>query len=154
MLLVLGVLTSALMSGIFFAFSSFVMPALGRIPATEGIRGMQRINIDVFHWSFMLVFFGAPALSLVLLVQGFRLWGQSGSSSMILGGLAYLLGSFLVTVAGNVPLNNALADVTPEEKDAEAVWSDYAVPWTRWNHVRTLFCMVAAGAYMAGLLAP
>jgi hypothetical protein len=48
------------MGGVFFAFSSFVMPALGRIPVAEGIRAMQRINVDVYHWTFMSTFFLTP----------------------------------------------------------------------------------------------
>lgn len=39
-LTVIAALASALMGGVFFAFSSFVMPALGRIPPAEGIRAM------------------------------------------------------------------------------------------------------------------
>ena len=69
-LTVTAALASALMGGIFFAFSSFVMPALGRIPPAEGIRAMQRINIDVFHWSFVVAFFGTPAACLALAVLG------------------------------------------------------------------------------------
>ncbi len=49
-----------MMGGIFFAFSSFVIPALGRIAPAQGIRAMQRINIDVCHWSFVVAFFGTP----------------------------------------------------------------------------------------------
>ena len=35
----------AMMAGVFFAFSSFVMPALRRLPATQGIAAMQAINV-------------------------------------------------------------------------------------------------------------
>lgn len=36
-------LACALMGGIFFAFSSFVMPALGRIPAEDHVRTVASI---------------------------------------------------------------------------------------------------------------
>ena len=68
-------LACALMGGIFFAFSSFIMPALGRIPAEEAIRAMQRINIDVFHWTFMAAFFGTPILCVVAAAYG---WARAG----------------------------------------------------------------------------
>src|SRR5690606_29761669 len=35
---------SALVAGVFFAFSSFVMPALATLPAAPAIRAMQAIN--------------------------------------------------------------------------------------------------------------
>jgi len=177
-LLAVATLASALMGGIFFAFSSFVMPALGRIPPAEGVRAMQRINIDVFHWSFMLCFFGTPLLSAILLIHGIRSWGQAGSAALLLGGLAYIIGCFGVTVVGNVPLNNSLATLNPDELNPDelnpdeldpdelnpddphsedwesaSAWAAYAVPWTRWNHVRTLFCMVAAASYLMALFA-
>jgi hypothetical protein len=33
-----------LLAGVFFAFSAFVMPALRRLPASQGIAAMQSIN--------------------------------------------------------------------------------------------------------------
>ena len=39
-----ALLGSALIGGIFFAFSSFVMKALARVPSSEGIETMQSIN--------------------------------------------------------------------------------------------------------------
>jgi len=38
-------LASAVMGGVFFTFSTFVMSALGKLRPAEGIRAMQRINI-------------------------------------------------------------------------------------------------------------
>ena len=40
-LVVLALLGSAVIGGVFFAFSSFVMKALGRVPCGEGIADMQ-----------------------------------------------------------------------------------------------------------------
>ncbi len=40
-------LGSALVGGVFFAFSSFVMKALARVPSPEGIAAMQSINVVI-----------------------------------------------------------------------------------------------------------
>ena len=61
----------------------------------------------------------------------------------LLGGIVYLAGSFLVTIVGNVPLNDALARVDPDTDDANDEWRAYLSAWTRWNHVRTAACLVA-----------
>jgi uncharacterized membrane protein len=61
-----GAIGSALVAGIFFAFSTFVMQALGRIPAEQGITAMQSINITVINPLFMLAFLGTGAVCLVL----------------------------------------------------------------------------------------
>lgn len=134
---------SAVMAGVFFAFSSFVMTALGNIKPAEGIRAMQRINIDVFCWSFSLLFFGIPLASLGLGVFAVWQWSQPDSVYYLMGSIVYLAGSFFVTVAGNVPLNNALGRVDPDSHNAIDEWRAYLVCWTRWNHVRAAACLTA-----------
>lgn len=68
---------------------------------------------------------------------------------MLAGAALYLVGTFGVTAAGNVPLNDALA--AREGADAVAFWPDYAARWTRWNHVRTVAAIAAAGFLTLGL---
>jgi uncharacterized membrane protein len=43
----IALLGAAMIAGVFFAFSSFVMPALARLPAAGGISAMQSINVVV-----------------------------------------------------------------------------------------------------------
>lgn len=47
---------SAITGGIFYAFSSFVMAALARIPASAGMMAMQSINITVLNGTFFAPF--------------------------------------------------------------------------------------------------
>jgi hypothetical protein len=42
----------------------------------------------------------------------------------------------VVTMAFNVPLNNALAAADPASAEATSVWARYLKDWTLWNHVR------------------
>lgn len=133
---------SAVMAGVFFVFSSFIMTALGNIKPAEGIRAMQRINIDVICWSFSLLFFGIPLASLGLGVFAVWQWPQPESIYYLMGSIVYLAGCFFVTVAGNVPLNNALARVDPDAHNAIEEWRAYLVCWTRWNHVRAAACLI------------
>lgn len=57
-----------------------------------------------------------------------------------------MFGTFGVTAAFNVPRNNALAEVDPEDgDDAEAAWKSFAGGWTRWNHVRAVASLAALG---------
>jgi uncharacterized membrane protein len=57
-LTLLSALGSGLIAGVFFAFSTFVMRALGRLPPHEGIAAMQSINIVVINPWFMTAFLG------------------------------------------------------------------------------------------------
>ena len=60
----MALLGSALVGGIFFAFSSFVMKALTQVPSAGGIGAIQSINLVVINRSFLGVFFGTAVISL------------------------------------------------------------------------------------------
>jgi len=144
--------TMALVGGIFFAFSSFIMKALAGVPSAEGIGAMQSINVVVINPWFLGAFFGTAVLSLVAGGLALAGWG-SPSASLFLGGtLFYLVGTILVTMLGNVPLNNQLAAVSATDTAARDVWEHYLGRWTMWNHVRTAAAMVAALLYTLGLM--
>ena len=64
---VLALLGSALIAGVFFAFSSFIMKALARVPSHEGIAAMKSINVVVLNRSFLGVFIGTTAISLLVI---------------------------------------------------------------------------------------
>ena len=55
-------LGAGLIAGVFFAFSSFVMPALAKLPAVQGVAAMQSINLVVLNRSFLGVFVGTAVL--------------------------------------------------------------------------------------------
>ena len=149
-LIVAALLGSALIGGVFFAFSTFVMKALGRVPSTEGIRAMQSINVVVINPMVMGAFIGTALLSAVIAVLVLSAWGESLSHWFFVGALHYGIGTFLVTAFGNVPLNNRLEAVSPEE--GEELWLHYLGKWTFWNHVRTTAAMIAAFCFTMGLL--
>jgi uncharacterized membrane protein len=132
-----------LIAGAFFAFSTFVMRALGRLPAAQGIAAMQSINIAVITPPFMLALFGTGAACVALAAAS--LFDSPGPDSgyRLAGSLAYLAGNILVTIVFNVPLNDVLAAADPGSADGARVWASYLRRWTAWNHVRTLTALAA-----------
>lgn len=146
-------LGSGLVAGVFLAFSSFVMKALSRLPASQAIAAMQAINRDVIPSAFMAVFLATAAACLVLTIAAFFRWGTGAGFSLLAGSLLYLAGTFVVTMVFNVPLNNALAAAKPDSASAAELWKQYLGSWTVWNHVRTL--AASAGLFLAarGILA-
>lgn len=148
----IALLGSALVGGVFFAFSSFVMKALARIPSSEGIAAMQSINVVVINPSFMGTFVGTALLSLGIV--GLALFYWSGTSTIFfLGGATfYIVGTFLVTVFGNVPLNDQLAAVSATDPAAVKLWEHYLDRWMMWNHGRTAAALLATLLYSLGLM--
>lgn len=133
-----------LIAGVFFAFSTFVMKALGQQPPAQGIATMQAINITVINPWFMGALFGTAVGCLVLLVVSLTRGSQPGATYLLIGSLLYLLGTILVTIAFNVPLNDALAAVIPDSAAGTTLWAKYLTSWTLWNHVRTAAALGAA----------
>lgn len=146
-----SVLAFAALGGVFLAFSDFIMRSLALSGAPAGIEVMQTINREVFRWVFMALFLGMAPVSLVLAGHGLLVQGNTGGL-IGLAGVVYLLGVFGVTVAGNVPLNEALAGMDAASAEAKALWQDRYLPrWTLFNTARTVACFLAAALALAGL---
>lgn len=54
-----------------------------------------------------------------------------------------MLGSIVVTIAFNVPLNNRLAAVNSKREEGNKLWETYQKHWVRWNHVRSIATIVS-----------
>lgn len=143
------IVDSGIVGGVLFAFSTFIMRGLARVPAAEGIRAMQEINVTVLNGRFLGAFFGTAA-SGVGLVLAALLGGAGAESGLVAaGGGVYAVGTFGVTVACNVPRNEALARLDPDDPSSAGRWVDYLKTWTRWNHVRTWAAVAAVGLLLA-----
>jgi uncharacterized membrane protein len=154
-LLWIAILTAArgcgVVAGVFFAFSSFVMPALRQMAPGQGLVAMQSINVSAITPAFMSLLFGTAVVCLLLLVL--EILSPAGErSGLVIGASAlYVLGSIGVTIVRNVPLNNKLAALDPESRDAAAFWATYVNAWTVWNHLRGTAALLAAGMFTVAL---
>ena len=140
-----------LVAGVFFAFSAFVMRAFARLPPGEGIAAMQSVNVAVLNPLFLTVFVGTAVVSLLAVISAFLRWNEPGAGYLLTGGLLYLIGTFLVTAAFNVPRNEALAAVAPADPASASLWASYLSSWTAWNHVRTAAALAAAVSFTFAL---
>lgn len=150
--IITSTLLAALVGGVFFAFSVFVMRALDERPAAQGIAAMQRINLAVITPLFLGAFLGtAPLLGAAALIA--RAAGCSDAFSLLgFSFVVYAVGSVVVTMLFNVPRNGRLAALDPDSPEAAAYWPAYVREWLLWNHVRCI-ASVAAAALAAFALA-
>ena len=140
-----------LVAGVFFAFSTFVMPALKRLPPANGIAAMQSINELAVTPAFMATLFGTAVACLGLVVRAAVSSGEWPTALVIAGGALYIVGTIGVTIACNVPLNDGLAMLHPQDAGAASRWAEYVTKWTAWNHVRTVAALAAAAVLTAAL---
>jgi uncharacterized membrane protein len=149
----IAALGSGLIGGVFFAFSAFVMKALGRLPPAGGIAAMQSINVAVLNPVFFAAFFGTAILCILLAIAAIVRWPAPGACYLLAGSLLYLVGTILVTMMLNVPLNNKLASVKADSAAGKSLWTEYLSRWTNWNHVRTAASLAASACLIMAVVA-
>jgi uncharacterized membrane protein len=137
--------------GVFFAFSTFVMKALNALPPPQGIAAMKSINVVVLNPLFLGVFLGTAVGCVALVISSLLGWEKPGAALVLAGGVLYLVGTLLVTIACNVPRNDALAALDPVGAESSQFWTNYIRVWTAWNHVRTIAAIAASGLMMIAL---
>lgn len=140
-----------LVAGFFFAFSTTVMGALARLPGAQGLAAMQWINIVVINPLVMLALFGTGVACAVLVIAGFVELGDPYAVYLLIGGLVYIAGVVVLTMAYHVPRNNALAAMDPNDAEAPSFWNRYVRTWTAANHVRTLAPLASATLFTVAL---
>lgn len=138
----------ALVGGVLYAFSAFVMRGLAGLPPAGGLAAMQSINRAALRAPVL-----GPLLATGLACAAAAVGGvRGGEPWAVVGGALFLVGTVGVTAAANVPRNEALAVVETDDPDAAARWAAYLREWVAWNHVRTVAALGAGGA-LAGALA-
>lgn len=148
----LTALGCGVVAGVFFAFSTFVMRALGRLSLAQGIAAMQAINAAAIPSTFFITGLGTMLGCVALACWAVVEWHEAFTPYLLAGSVLYVVGSMVVTVAFNLPRNDALATVDPEGAEAVDRWTRYLAEWTFWNHVRAAGALAAAAALIGALL--
>jgi uncharacterized membrane protein len=149
----LAALGCGLNAGVFFTFSSFVMAGLKDLSPDQGIAAMQSINRKAVTFAFMAALFGTALLCLGLAVYAATSLDDDWAPLVLAGGAIYLVGAILVTMVRNVPMNNRVEALKPDDPVAADYWREYLSNWTAWNHLRTITCLAAATLMTIALLA-
>lgn len=135
--LVLATILTGLSAGFFYTYEASVTIGLAEVGDMAYVETFQAINATVRNPAFGLIFFGPmPALALAAATN----WRTSSSTTraLLLGALGFYLATVFVTVSGNVPLNNELAEATELTPAlASAARSAFESDWNRLNLVRT-----------------
>ena len=151
-MLIVAILGSGLVAGVFYAFSTLIMQGLARLPAEEGMRAMQSINVTVLNRWFLWVFMGTFGLCLALIFIFAVDYRGLRSVCIILGGVIYVVWCFLVTGTRNVPRNTLLEKTPANAAHATLVWQTYLQEWTHYNHLRTAAAFITCLCFILGAL--
>ncbi|MEV6245574.1 anthrone oxygenase family protein [Streptomyces sp. NPDC051742] len=148
LLLALAVGCTGLYAGFMLIFQTGIMPALARLTDAEFVTAMRRINEYVPKGVFLTVFLGVvalPAAAFFVPVDG----RTDTQKWLVLAGLVCAVLNHLVTIGGNVPLNNALAASEAPGDDPASVRAAFEKRWNGFHRVRTALIIVAFGLLTA-----
>lgn len=149
-LILAGLVGSALMAGLFFAFGTAVMSSLERMPAGQGATAMNLINVRIQNPLFLLVFCGTALVCVALAILGF-VQDSPGKWWLLAGSALYLVGVIVVSFAVNIPLNDQLAAVDPHSAAGAAEWLNYLAKWNPSNNLRAITSTLAVIAFALAL---
>ena len=156
-ILACAAITTALMAGLFYAYSCSVNPGLNRLPDTDYLMAMQSINRAIQNPIFFVSFMGAPIL---LIWSTWLQYGQPHSTRfwlLLAATIVYLLGALAVTAFGNIPLNEALDKFPIQTASADEIAAQrvkFEIPWNNWHTLRTIASLVALVFVIMACLSP
>lgn len=127
--IIVALLMNGAMAGVFFGFSTAVMPAFDAIKPEEAVAAMQSINRKILNPRFLLTFVGGPIVALAAGVVALIAGQTTPALFAFAGGAVAFVGSLILTGAVNVPMNNAL-------DGNETTWAAFSPRWTRFNTIR------------------
>tara|TARA_R110000868_G_C10949382_1_gene767691 strand:- start:2236 stop:2742 length:507 start_codon:yes stop_codon:yes gene_type:complete len=141
---VLIVLTG-LSAGLCFTWSNAITPGIGRLDDLGYLRSFQQMNRTILNSWFFVVFFGPSLIGLI------SLYLFKGSPAtllwlLILAMATYFFGVALVTIFGNVPLNEMLDKVdlnTASSEELGQLRESFELKWNRLHHIRTISSIIS-----------
>lgn len=142
-LLIVTATLTALIAGLFYAYSCSVVLGLGKLSDMEYLKSMQSINREILNPLFFMSFMGTVFL---LPVSTFIYRSQNQVFLLLLlATFAYLIGVFGVTVAGNVPLNDQLDKFDIANSTSQAIKEmrdKFENRWNFLNNIRTVSSVI------------
>jgi uncharacterized membrane protein len=156
-ILLVAATTTALMTGLFYAFSCSVNPGLARLPDQAYLAAMQSINRAIQNPLFALIFIGAP---LFLMISTVMQYGHPLSMRFCLllaATLIYLSGSLSVTIFGNLPLNAELESCNLASASIEEMYrlrTRFQNPWNFLHTIRTVSSIISLILLIIACLSP
>ena len=145
--LIAATMTTGLMAGVFAIYANAIMPGLRRTDDRTFVGAFQATDKAIINPWFMAAFFGA----LVLTGLAGALHLGAGSRPVLpwtVAAFVLYLAAVVITIAVNVPLNDAIKAAGPPDRiaDLAAVRKRFnEARWAAWNLVRALTSTVAFG---------
>ncbi|MFF8552953.1 DUF1772 domain-containing protein [Streptomyces sp. NPDC015501] len=146
--LVLATIVNGLYAGFMLTFLIAIMPGLAELTDQQFTAAMRRFNEKVPGPAFLVLFLGVVALPAAAFLTGLGEHDEVTGPAVLAALICVIIGH-LITVIGNIPLNNALA--ASEGGDDGAARAAFEPRWNTLHQVRTAFSLVACALLAVAL---
>lgn len=139
------VLLTGLSTGLCFTWSNAVTSGIERLDTLSYLSAFQEMNRTILNPTFFIVFFGPFFLSIINLYV-FRNSPSSILWLLITASALYFFGVVLVTIFGNVPLNEILDKtnlMSSTSEDLKELRETFESKWNRFHLIRTVTSIVS-----------
>ncbi|MEO9484106.1 MAG: DUF1772 domain-containing protein [Ekhidna sp.] len=140
-----AVVLTGLSAGLFYAWQVSVIPGTKKVMDVNYLETMQSINRAILNPAFFLIFFGSLIFLSASSIYEFHT-NKWTFGLMLVATMTYLIGTFGVTVLGNVPLNNQLDVLKTGEISAQKITAFrqfYETGWNKLHLIRTIFSVLS-----------
>jgi uncharacterized membrane protein len=144
--LLLAALATALMAGLFYNWTTAITTGLHKLPDREYIAAMQSINRAIQNPVFFLSFFGAAVLLPLCSYLNYKPPLSIKFYFLLGAAILYLAGVMGVTIAGNIPLNEALDKFDLTNASAVEIAKQrlaFEGKWNSLNIIRTISSFIS-----------
>lgn len=134
-----------LTAGLCFTWGNAVTPGIGQLDDLGYLQSFQKMNRSIENPLFFVVFIGSFFVGLASLFFNKTVSPEHFRLVLIAIGI-YFFGVILVTVVGNVPLNQLLDRtdlVNSSTEELRALRERFENPWNRYHLIRVLASMLS-----------
>lgn len=155
MLSTASILLCGAIFGFFYAWVCSTMWGLDQADPRVAIAAMQAMNASVRNITFFPAFFLTPVALALTALALFLSRQRQAACWFMAAAVIYAAFGLALTMLVNVPMNEALAKVSPVPSDIDAardIWAGYSGRWQVWNQVRTVASGLALACAAFGLM--
>ena len=152
----LTVILTGLTAGLCFTWSNAVTIGLSRLGDFEYLQAFKEMNRAIINPTFLVVFFWPLFLHLVNIYLNRNLQ-NSNFWMLLVAAVLFILGIGIVTVFGNIPLNEMLDKTnlnTASATDLQLLRNKFEYRWSNFHLIRTIASIGSFALLVFALLQP
>ena len=145
-IIIVAIISTGIMSGIFFTWTNAVKPGIGMLNNISYLTAFKAMNKAILNPLFYITFF-LPVLTMP--ISAYMNYGSPNFyvfKLLLASTLIYLFGVFMVTINGNIPINELLENIDLQkitETELSSLRENIEPKWNNFNLIRTISSFIS-----------